>query len=205
VPVAGLVRTHGVSLGDGWQAIRLTFPPWRRTRRESLSGPGHGEAGGSRHRNGQHAIDAAGDGCRPLFLPAGMTSSAAIPAPARPGRAGCGRRPPCRHRTLWDGRRGVRARAPRPGPPATSPGGTRVRTRPSRRRTRTAPPRARRRSPPAPGMSDIRKPAPRPPDQQDHSGRQKAPRVRPVRVRARYGTVQRVPAPTGRRFARACR
>ncbi|MEO3796773.1 DUF3052 family protein [Nonomuraea sp. B10E15] len=33
VPAAGLVRTHGVSLGGGRRAIRLTWPPWRRTRR----------------------------------------------------------------------------------------------------------------------------------------------------------------------------
>ena len=31
VPAAGLVRTGGHSLGDGWRAIRLTWPPWRRT------------------------------------------------------------------------------------------------------------------------------------------------------------------------------
>ncbi|MEO3892675.1 DUF3052 family protein [Nonomuraea sp. B5E05] len=33
VPAAGLVRTQGVSLGGGRRAIRLTWPPWRRTRR----------------------------------------------------------------------------------------------------------------------------------------------------------------------------
>ncbi|KAB8191824.1 DUF3052 family protein [Nonomuraea phyllanthi] len=57
VPTAGLVSILDVSLGDGRQAIKLMFPPWRQTRplrvsaiRDELRrrGVGPSESGGSR-------------------------------------------------------------------------------------------------------------------------------------------------------------